>query len=139
VPRPTGTVCAAPPPNGAVDGWEAGLNSPTIHAVARLVILWTRPYHLTAEEAATWARREVGRLLGVDAIGCAQLTRLRSASPGHARDWDWMLEIGLSPGATAEDCVNAAVFTEWLGDLHLLGMRPSVMVADDGTQCREGR
>jgi hypothetical protein len=108
--------------------------------VARLVILWTRPYHLTAEEAATWAQQEVGRLLAVDAVRCAELTRLRSASLRHSRDWDWMLEIHLSPGATAEACLDAAAFAEWLSDLRLLGMRPSVLLAEDGiTGCCEGR
>jgi hypothetical protein len=111
-----------------------------MRSVARLVILWTRPYHLAAEEAETWAQQEVGRLLAVDAVGHAQLTRLRSVSLRHPRDWDWMLEIHLTPGAAADDCVNAAAFAEWLSDLRLLGMHPSVLLADDGiVRCREGR
>jgi hypothetical protein len=110
-----------------------------MRSVARLVILWTRPYHLTAEEAQTWARQEVGRLLAVNAVRCAELTLLRSASLRHSRDWDWMLEIYLTPGATTDDCVNAAAFAEWLSDLRLLGMRPSVLLADNGiVRCRGG-
>jgi hypothetical protein len=108
--------------------------------VARVVVLWTRPYHLTAEEAATWTRREVGRVLAVDSVGHAELTLLRSVSLCHPRDFDWMLEIHLTSGATADECVNAAAFAEWLSDLRLLGMRPSVLLADDGiVRCREGR
>jgi hypothetical protein len=111
-----------------------------MRSVARLVILWTRPYHLTAEEATTWAQQEVGRLLAVDSVGHAELTRLRSVSLRHPRDFDWMLEIRVPSGATAHECVNAAAFAEWLSDLRLLGMRPSVLLADDGiVRCREGR
>jgi hypothetical protein len=108
--------------------------------VARLVILWTRPYHLNAEEAEEWARQETGRLMAVDAVRHADVTRVRSASLHHSCDWDWMLEIHLSPGATAEACLDAAAFAEWLSDLRLLGMRPSVLLAEDGiTGCCEGR
>jgi hypothetical protein len=98
--------------------------------MARLVVLWTRPYHLSAEEADAWTYREVARLLGLDGVARVELTRLQSASTNHPREWDWMLELQLHDGVDAHACVDAPACAEWLGDLRLLGMRPAVMLVE---------
>ncbi len=95
------------------------------------MIFWNRPQHLTVEEADAWVREELRRLTGIEGIARAELTRLTSASERHGRPHDWMLELHLAAGAQASDCLGSQVCAEWLGDLRLLGMRPSVMVADD--------
>jgi hypothetical protein len=98
--------------------------------VARLMILWTRPSHLTAEEAERWARDEVRALLEADAVRRAELTRLESASARHGCDWDWLVELEI--GLPARDTVDRGPCAEWLGDLRLLGMRPAVLLAAEG-------
>jgi hypothetical protein len=101
----------------------------TAHAVsvARLMVLWTRPSHLTAEEAERWARDEVRALLEADTVRAATLTRLESASGRHGCDWDWLLELEIA--LPARDTVDRGSFANWLGDLRLLGMRPAVLLA----------
>jgi hypothetical protein len=96
-------------------------------AVARLMILWTRPFHLTAAEAERWARDEVRALLAADTVRRAELTRLESASARHGSDWDWLLELEID--LPARDTVDHGPCAEWLGDLRLLGMRPRVFLA----------
>jgi hypothetical protein len=95
--------------------------------VARLMVLWTRPSHLTAEEAERWARDEVRRLLSADTVQGAELTRLGSASARHGSDWDWLLELEID--LPARTTVDHGPCAEWLGDLRLLGMRPTVLLA----------
>ena len=105
--------------------------------VPRLLIVWSRPHHLTAEEASRWVRGEVGALTrrrrnkvrGAEAA-CS------SASPRHGCDWHWLLDLDVA--APASEFVDEGVCAEWLGDLRLLGMRPQVMVVGDAV-AREGK
>jgi hypothetical protein len=95
--------------------------------VPRLLVLWSRPSHLTDEEADGWARSEVRALLAGDAVTKAELTRLESASPRHRGDWGWLLALELA--VPAAEFVEHGRCAELLGDLRLLGMRPAVMLA----------
>jgi hypothetical protein len=97
-----------------------------------LLIFWTRPQHLNREEVERWARAEVGRLLEIDGVRSAQLTRLASASLRHGADQDWLLEVHLAPDADALECVEHELWRSWLGDLRLLGLRPQVVLAGPG-------
>jgi hypothetical protein len=94
----------------------------------RVLVLWSRPQHLSAAEAERWARDEVRALLAADAVTSARLARLQRPSPRHGGEWDWLLELEV----TAADCVDRGACAEWLGDLRLLGMRPSVTLVADG-------
>jgi hypothetical protein len=98
--------------------------------VPRVLVLWSRPHHLSTEEAEQWARSEVRALLADRAIRSAQLARLESASPRHACDWNWILELDVAD--PVRDCVDRGACAEWLGDLRLLGMRPVVVLAGAG-------
>jgi hypothetical protein len=100
--------------------------------VARVVFLWTRPYHLSPEEADGWIRREAARLLALEGAERAELTALKSP-PRQAPEWDWMLELHLRDGTDAHRCVEEPACADWLLDLRLLGMRPSVVVVDEST------
>jgi len=104
--------------------------------VPRLLFVWSRPYHLTAEEASRWVRGEVGPLLGDARTRSGELRRLQSASPRHGCDWHWLLDLDVA--APASEYVDEGVGAEWLGDLRLLGMRPQVMVVGDAV-AREGK
>jgi hypothetical protein len=103
--------------------------------VARLMVLWTRPSHFTAEEAERWARDEVRALLEVDAVRGAELTRLESASARHGCDWDWLLELEIV--LPARETVDHGPCGAWLADLRLLGMRPAVLLAADNVALKD--
>jgi hypothetical protein len=104
--------------------------------VARLLILWNRPSHLTTDDAERWARVEVRGLLAHDGVAGAALTRLESASPRYGRDWDWMVELELT--GPVRDCLEHGACAEWLADMRLLGMHPAVVLAGEGVEL-EGR
>ena len=90
--------------------------------MSRLIVLWSRPYHLGTEEAERWATQQVRELVKTDGVGGAALTRLERASPRHGCDWDWLLELEIA--LPAGDRID-----DWLGDLRLLGSRPAVLLA----------
>jgi hypothetical protein len=98
--------------------------------VARLLIFWTQPLHLSAAEADAWVRGELRKVTRLASVERAELTRLRSRSERFGAPHDWMLELHLAPGAVPADCVEAQPCAEWLADLRLLGMSPAVVVAD---------
>lgn len=104
--------------------------------MARVLVLWTRPYHLSADEAQAWAREEASSLLSLKGVAHAELTRLQSASERHPRGWDWMLELHFAPGADPHASANGAPCAEWLADLRLLGLRPAVLLAAGGIALR---
>jgi hypothetical protein len=100
--------------------------------VPRLLVFWTRPQHLSAEEADAWTSEQLSGLQDLEAVERARLTRLGTPSTAHPQEWDWMLELDLAPGADARRCVESGWCGEWLADLQLLGMRPAAVLADDG-------
>jgi hypothetical protein len=99
--------------------------------VARLLIFWTRPAHLTRQEAETWATAEVRRLLAVTGGGPARLERLQDAAASCPRPCDWLLELTLADGEDAHRRLDSAPWRDWLGDLRLLGMRPATVLIDE--------
>jgi hypothetical protein len=104
---------------------------PRVHddAVPRVLVLWTRPQHLSREEAERWVRRELRAVAAADAVRSATLSRLEQASPWHGGDWRWLLELQIA--GSVRDHVESGPFAEWLGDLRLLGMRVQLVVAED--------
>ena len=98
--------------------------------VARLLIFWTHPQHLSVAEADAWARAELRKVTGLAVVERAELIRLRTASEQLGCPHDWMLELHLADGVAPADCANARVCAEWLADLRLLGMRPTVVAVD---------
>jgi hypothetical protein len=95
--------------------------------VRRLLIFWTRPFHLSADEAETWARDELRTLAALETVERAELSRLASVSERHPRMCDWMLDIELT-GPTLG--LDAPALEDWMRDLRLLGMRPSMVLVD---------
>ena len=106
--------------------------------MARLLIFWTHPYHLSVAEADAWLHGELRKLTRLAGVERAELTRLRSGSRRFEPPHDWMLELHLAPGVAASDCVEAQPCAEWLGDLRLLGMRPAVVVAERNERLTPG-
>jgi hypothetical protein len=101
-------------------------------AVPRVLVLWTRPHHLTREEAERWVRRELRAVAAADAVRSAKLSRLEQASPRHGGDWRWLLELQIA--GPVRDYIESRPCAEWLGDLRLLGMRVEVVVASDAIE-----
>jgi hypothetical protein len=101
-----------------------------MQGMARLLIFWTQPSHLSVAEADAWARAELRKVTGLAAVDRAALTRVRPTSSCFGSPHDWMLELHLADGAEPADWVEAQVCAEWLGDLRLLGMHPAVIAVD---------
>jgi hypothetical protein len=95
--------------------------------VPRLLVLFHDPYHLDEGEARAWLRREVDALLRHDELGEARLTRLGSATSQPRGGFDWLLEFSIDRAAANP----GHLIGELVADLRLLGMRPTVAVADD--------
>jgi hypothetical protein len=102
--------------------------------LSRLLILWTGPNHLKGGEAEEWARSEARRLLKVDGVRSAELTRLGSASAGYGAYYRWLLEVHLTSDADARECVEHEVWRNWVGELRLLRLHPQVLLAGPGIE-----
>ena len=98
--------------------------------MARVVILWKRPYRLSVEEAQRWTAEQIAGLLAADTVRRAELTPVRPASARHPADCDWMLDVELSPGHSADDFVDEPAAAAWLSDLQQLRLEPRVIVVD---------
>jgi hypothetical protein len=114
-----------------------GQAAPHDGAVPRLLVLWSRPRHVTSEEAERWARPEILALLRLDDVQSAQLTRIASASARHGAEWSWLLELEVA--GPVFEFVKRRPCADWLGDMRLLGMQPRVMVAADAVELDPGR
>ena len=104
--------------------------------VPRVLVLWSRPDHLSAEEAERWARAELRAVVASDGVRSAKLKRLDPASPRYGGGLHWLLELEVA--GPARECVENGRFAEWLGDMRLLGMRPEVVVADHTIDLQAG-
>ena len=96
------------------------------HAVGvpRLVMLWTRPDHLTREEADAWVHAEVAGL----GLADARIGEVQPAAFEHPVSWHWMLELEVDDAAIGARSLRRGPVADWVRDLRLLGMRPTVML-----------
>ena len=108
---------------GDAAAWEA-------RPVQRLLIMCLRPYQLGMAEADAWLRRELDKLISGGNFGRAALSELRSVSLAWGREWDWLLELELTSDAEAA-LARGSPLNEFLLDLRLLGMRPTVAITGD--------
>jgi hypothetical protein len=107
-----------------------------LDVVDRLLITWDSPSHPTGVEAEEWALSEARRLLELPEVARVELTRIRSTAARHGRLCDWLCELHLRDGADVGACVERQVCAEWLRDLRLLGMRPSIGLAGTSVDSR---
>ena len=137
-----GGPTASPVERGVPDrGWDA---KPMVRApaaahdarVSRLLVVWSRPHHLTAEEASQWVRAEIGALLGDAGTRSAELRRLERASPRHGCDWHWLLDLDVA--APASEFVERAPARNGSGISGCSGCARRSMVAGDAV-AREGK
>jgi hypothetical protein len=96
--------------------------------VARLQLTVRRPYHLKPEEARDWLRAEAATLRGVEGVASMTVARLGAVGGRWASDGDWLIELELDDDADPSAVVRSEACAVLLGDLRLLGMRPSLAV-----------
>jgi hypothetical protein len=95
------------------------------------VILWTRPAHLSRVEADAWARAEVPALAAAAGLDGTRITEVRPAADEHPAAWHWMLELEVSDEAEADRCLRRGPLADWVRDLRLLGMAPTVLLVGE--------
>jgi hypothetical protein len=97
--------------------------------MARLVLLAEAPSHLDHEQTEAWLRSELATLVAQPGIQRGSLSRLESVSARFSRGWDWLIELECAPG-DAERAACDSAFGDLFGDLRLIGMRPTVALAN---------
>jgi hypothetical protein len=90
-----------------------------------------RPYHLKPEETLDWLNSEIGDLLGIAGVKSMTLAKLGSPGCRWQGDYDWLIELELQEDADPARIVRDEACAMLLGDLRLLGMRPSVAVVQE--------
>jgi hypothetical protein len=99
--------------------------------VPRLLALFRDPHHLDRADARAWLTRELEAVLRSDELESGTLTRLGSASAAATNTYDWLLELRVGPSVTPAKAGSSSAFADLIGDLRLLGMGPTVVLADD--------
>jgi hypothetical protein len=98
--------------------------------VPRIVVLWTRPDHLTRGEADAWVQAGTATLDAAPGISNARVGELHSAALEHPARWHWMLELDIADQASVARTLRHGPVADWMRDLRLLGMHPTVMLVD---------
>jgi hypothetical protein len=99
-------------------------------APVRVLVLWNTVRGLGPGEDECWARSEVAKLRAYEGIAAMALHPVTSAAVRHPRPYSWCLELRVAEGHTASELVRARACAEFLGDLRLLGMPPSVIAIE---------
>lgn len=74
----------------------------------------------------------------MEAVEAARLTALAGTGRDHDGH-DWMLELMISEGVVIDDAIQAPALRDFLGDLRLLGARPTVLIMSDPLTLRGHR
>jgi hypothetical protein len=105
--------------------------------MARLVLLAQCPPNLDGEHTEAWLRRELDAMVGKPGVRRVSLSRLETVSIHFARSWDWLIEMEC---AAIDDAVRAttnSAFKDLFGDLRLIGMRPTLALANRPVELTE--
>ena len=96
--------------------------------VPRLLVLWTRPDHLTRVEADAWVRSGVAVLETATGVEGARVEEVLPAAFEHPALWHWLLELDVVDHASVARTLRRGPVADWVRDLRLLGMRPTVLL-----------
>jgi hypothetical protein len=96
----------------------------------RLLLLWEHPRLSSADEARSWAEREISPLGANERIERLELIPLRAAGD-HVSHFDWLLELRVRSRYEAAELLREAPLADLLGELRSLGLGPIVLVADE--------
>jgi hypothetical protein len=89
----------------------------------------SRPYHLSQGEADRWMRTQAAPLARTTAVNGVLVSRLRNPAAGGG-DWDWLIEMHCDGIEEAQRAAREDTCRDLVADLRLLGMRPSLILAD---------
>ncbi len=92
-----------------------------------------RPYHLSEEEADRWMRSQAVSLVGATEVRAVEMTRLVRPASGGGSEWDWLIELHCDGAEEARRAARDDACRELIADLRLLGMSPSLVVANSTT------
>jgi hypothetical protein len=98
--------------------------------VARLLLFVGRPNALSETEAVRWMREQVAPLAGIEPVSRVEVTRLQAPALRGGRDWQWLIEMYCARGEDAAQAARDEVCRDLVADLRLLGMQPSLVLAD---------
>jgi hypothetical protein len=93
-----------------------------------MMLIVRRPFHLRLDEAEQWLREATVPLLEVH--GVERLTASRLASAGGCSSGHWRIELELAEWSDPARIVRAEPCAVLLGDLRMLGMRPSLSMVE---------
>jgi hypothetical protein len=96
--------------------------------VARLIVLVGTPQHLRPEEADDWLRKEAAALTTAEGVRRAAISPLESPSLRWPTQWGWLIELDCDNPGGVDRATRDDAWKDLLGDLRLLGMRPTVAV-----------
>jgi hypothetical protein len=102
--------------------------------MARLLLFVQRPSVLSEGDATRWMLHQAAPLARIEAVGRVEVARLQAPALRGGRDWQWLIEMHCE---RAEDAVRAArdgACRDLVADLRLLGMQPSLILADSAEQ-----
>jgi hypothetical protein len=98
--------------------------------VARLLLFVGRPNALSEREAVRWMREQVAPLARIEPVSRVEVTRLQAPALRGGRDWQWLIEMYCERGEDAARAARDQVCRDLVADLRLLGMQPSLVLAD---------
>ncbi len=104
--------------------------------MARLIMMVRPPHHVRLQEAEDWLRGELRPLVGARGVRSAAISRLGVASRRQALEWGWLVELDFDDPDTARQMAGDVTWMELMGDLRLVGMRPTVALVDASDDLR---
>jgi hypothetical protein len=75
-------------------------------------------------------RNQAASLSDAPGVAGVELSRLKSPSARAGASWDWLIEMHLEHAGDAAEAARDAVCRDLVADLRLLGMHPSLVLAD---------
>jgi hypothetical protein len=106
--------------------------------MTRVILLIERPPHMGSEETAAWLRQELTELARDRGVRRISVSRLEGMSTGRGSA-DWLVELDCADRESAEHAASSPSFTALYGDLRLIGMRPSVALANQPLEIPDER
>jgi hypothetical protein len=75
-------------------------------------------------------RNQAASLSDASGVTSVELSRLKNPSARVDARWDWLIEMHLGDSGDAAGAARDAVCRDLVADLRLLGMYPSLVLAD---------
>jgi hypothetical protein len=93
------------------------------------MIFVNRHFCVSSDEMESWIRHEFDAIKG-DGVESVELRRLASPMP-FSESWTWLIEVDCRDEDAARNLLAHGDGLALIGDLRMLGMRPSVALVRD--------